>query len=200
MFAAIAAFGVMDKEPPTWLILIYCLSVGAIGMLTARRRPILCVPFISLVLLGAFALYLELRDSYVGDAILREGGVTYISTCGFAILAGISMPLLGAFVGAKNLENSLAAWRLTLGASGAVLLVLTLFLGSGFVETAYYDYVFYPREKAGEGYIMPLRWQDIVARASITCVLVGLVLLSVYLLHSAFRPKATKTSMISPGS
>ena len=190
----------MDKEPPAWLILLCCLSAGAIGMLTARRRPILCVPFISLVLLGAFALHLELRDSYAGDAILREGGVTYISTCGFAILAGISMPLLGAFAGAKNLENSIAAWRLTLGASGAVLLVLTLFLGSGFVETAYYDYIFYPREKAGEGYIMPLRWQDIVARVSIACVLLALVFLSVYLLHSAFRPKTTKTSIISPDS
>ncbi|HKM91066.1 MAG TPA: hypothetical protein VJX29_10660 [Candidatus Acidoferrales bacterium] len=200
MIAAIAALEVMDKEPPVWLLLLYCLATGAIGMLAARRRPILCVLFISLILLGALPLYLELRDSNVGEAILSEGGVTYLSTCGFAILAGIGMPLLGAYVGAKNLVNSIAAWRWTLGASGALLLGLTLFVGSGFVETAYYDYVFYPREKAGEGYIMPLRWQDIVAEVSIACALIALLLLSVYLLRSSLRPKATRISNIPANS
>jgi hypothetical protein len=74
MLAAIAAFKVMDKEPPAWLIPLYRLSAGAIGMLTARRRPILCVPFISLVLLGGFALYLELRD-HMWEMRFSEKGV-----------------------------------------------------------------------------------------------------------------------------
>jgi hypothetical protein len=60
-----------------------------------------------------------------------------------------------------------------LDASGAVILSLTLFIGSGFVETAYHNYILYPGEKADEGYIMPLRWQDIVAELSIACVLIG---------------------------
>jgi hypothetical protein len=200
MFPVLAAFEVMDKEPPAWLILLSFLSTGAVGMLVARRRPILCLPFISVVLLGAFAIYLELRDPYVGDAILSEGGLTYIVSCGFAILAGIGMPLLGAFVGARKIERDMTAWRWTLGASGAVIAGLTLFTGSGFVESAYYNYIFYPREKAGEGYIMPLRWQDIVAELSIACVLIGLLLLSAYLLHSALRLKTHNSGEISEQS
>lgn len=192
MFAAITVFEVMDKEPPLWLFPLYSLSMGATGMLLARRRPILCSPFIALVLVGVFALYLELRDTFVGEAILREGGFAYIASCGFAILAGIGMPLFSAFAKGEDFK-SMAAWRWTLGASGAVILGLTLFVASGFVEAAYYAYIFYPREKAGEGYIMPLRWQDIVAELSIACVLIGLLLLSIYLMRCALRPKVAET-------
>lgn len=187
MVFAIAAFEVMDKEPPVWLIFLCFFALGVVGMLLARHRPILCAPLIALVLLGAFALYLEFSEPYVGDAILREGGFIYISVCGLAIVAGIIMPLIGALVGTKNLEKSLAAWRWTLGVSGAVLLGLTVFAASGFVRVAYYNYIFLPKEKAEEHYIMPLRWQDIVAEISIACVLISLLLLSTYLLLSALR-------------
>jgi hypothetical protein len=189
MLASVAVFEVMDKEPPLWLISLYFLSLGAAGMLSARRRPVLCAPFIAAILVGAFALYLELRDPSVGNAILRERGFAYVAACGCALVAGIGMPLLGAFVGARHLENSLVFWRPALGTSGALLLGLTLFVGSGFVRTAYYNYILWPREKAEDHYIMPLRWQDIVAEASIACVLVGLLLLSAYLLRSGFRPQ-----------
>jgi len=187
MIIADIIFEVTDKEPTLWLFLLYSLSIGAAGMLVARRRPILCIPAISLVLLGAFALALELGDPYVGVAILHEGGLPYVSGYGLAVLAGVSMPVLGAFVGAKHLEKRMAAWRWTLGASGAALLGLTFFVGSGFMRTAYYEYIFWPKEKAGEGYIMPLRWQDIVANLSIGCALVGLIYLSSYLLRAAAR-------------
>jgi hypothetical protein len=187
MSLALAAFEVMDKEAPLWLIVLASFSTGAIGMLAARRRPILSALFVTVVLLGAFALYLELSDAFVGESIVKEGGFAYLGGCGIAILAGIGMPLLGAFAGTNRLQQSAAPWRCTSGISGAVLLGLTLFMGSGFVQTAYYDYIFYPKEKAGEGYIMPLRWQDIVAELSIACVLIGLLLLSTYLLRSAFR-------------
>jgi hypothetical protein len=130
---------------------------------------------------------LELSDSFGGESIVKEGGFAYLGGCGIAILAGIWMPLLGAFAGTNKLLQSAAAWRWTSGVSGAVLLGLTLFMGSAFAESAYYDYIFYPKEKVGEGYIMPLRWQDIVARVSIACVLIGLLLLWTYLLRSAFR-------------
>jgi hypothetical protein len=200
MLAAMAVLEVMDKEPPLWLFLLYSFSLGATGMLLARRRPILCSPFIALVLVGVFALYLELRDAFVGEAILREGGFAYIASCGFAILAGIGMPLFGAFVRGENVKKSMAAWRWTLGASGAVILGLSLFVASGFVEAACYAYIFYPGEKAGEGYIMPLRGQDIVAELSIACVLIGLLLLPVYLLRSAFRPKVAETLKSSANS
>jgi hypothetical protein len=189
MPVALAAFEVMDKEPPLWLISLGCFGAGAIGMLAARRRPVLCAPFVAVVLLVAFALYLELRDPFVGPSIVREGGFAYLAGCGVALLAGVGMPLFGAFAGAREPEQSAVVWRWTSGVSGAVLLGLTLFVGSGFVEAAYYSYIFYPKEKAGEGYIMPLRWQDIVAEVSIASVLIGLFLLSTYLLRSALRSR-----------
>jgi hypothetical protein len=200
MSVALAALEVMDKEPPLWFVLFGFVSIGTIGMLAARRRPILCGPFIAAVLLGAFALYSESSIPYVGESIIREGGFVYLAGCGVAILAGIGMPLFGAFAGATKLGESAAGWRWISGAAGGALLGLTLLVGSGFVESAYNDYIFYPIEKAGEGYIMPLRWQDIVAELSIAFVLIGLFLLSVYLMHSALRPKATKTLRISANS
>ena len=68
-----------------------------------------------------------------------------------------------------------------------MLLGLTLFVVLGFVESLYYDYIFYPRVKAEDHYIMPLRWQDITAESLIACTLVALLLLSTYLVRSAFR-------------
>jgi hypothetical protein len=64
---------------------------------------------------------------------------------------------------------------------------LTLFTVSGFAKTAYYNYIVFPRVKAEDHYIMPLRWQDIVAEVSIACILIALLFLSVHLLRSAFR-------------
>jgi hypothetical protein len=154
--------------------------------------------FCHCALLGAFALYLELSDSFVGESIVKEGGFAYLGGCGIAILAGIGMPLLGAFAGTNRVQQSAAAWRWSSGVSGAVLLGLTLFMGSGFVKTVYYDYVFYPKEKAGEGYIMPLRSQDIVAELSIACILIGLLLLSTYLLRSAFRRQKNTEIAVNP--
>jgi hypothetical protein len=198
MALGLVAYEVMDKEPPLWLISLCSFSIGAIGMLLARRRPLFCAPFIVVVLLGAFPLYSELTDPFVGPAILKEGGVAYVGRCGIAILSGIGMPILGAFLGTKKLDQTIVAWRWASGISGAVLLGLTLFVGYGFVEAAYYDYILFPIQKAREGYIMPLRWQDIVAEVSIACVLIGLLVLSTYLLLSAVQRQKNNKIAASP--
>jgi hypothetical protein len=62
-----------------------------------------------------------LSDSFVGESIVKEGGFAYLGGCGIAILAGIGMPLLGAFAGTNRVQQSAAAWRWTSGVSGAVL-------------------------------------------------------------------------------
>jgi hypothetical protein len=189
MLAALALCGeVIDRDPSLSLLFLYVLGVGATGMLLARRRPILCLPFISLVLLAAFALYLKLSDSF--KAILSEGGSGYILSWGFAILAGIAMPTLGASVGARKLEKGARVWRLTLGSSGTALLGLTVFFWYGFVRTAYNYYVVLPRIKAAHRYIMimpPWRWQDIATDVASASVLFAFLLLSVHLLRSALR-------------
>jgi len=68
---------------------------------------------------------------------------------------------------------------------------------SGYVESLYYDYIFYPRVKAQDHYIMPLRWQDITAESLIACALVALLLLSAYLLRSAFRRQEKNENLVS---
>jgi len=185
----LAALEVMDKEPPLWLISLGCFSIGAIGMLSARRRPVLCVPCIALVLLATLALYWEFSDSYVGRSIVQEAGFGYLAGTAVSLLAGILMPLFGALAGENQLERSAPAWRWISGVSGAVLLCLTLVLCSGWLQELYYNYILFPKIKADDGYIMPLRRQDIAAHFLIASVLSGLLLLSSYLLRSAFRPK-----------
>ena len=147
MSFVLAAFEVMDKEPPL-PYLSRLVQHGRYWNVVSTSPPQYSPHYsVTVVLLGAFALYLELSDPSVGEAIVKEGGFAYLGGCGIAILAGIGMPLLGAFVGANKLQQSAAAWRWTAGVSGAAPFGLTLFMGSAFVESAYYDYIFYPKRK-----------------------------------------------------
>ena len=187
----------MDKEPPLWFIYLASFATGAVGMLVARRRPILSALFVTVILLGAFALYLEWSDPFVRESIVKEAGITYLGGSVAALLAGIGLPLFGALAGSKKLRQSGPAWCWASGVSGGVLLGLTLFMCSGYVESLYYDYIFYPRVKAQDHYIMPLRWQDITAESLIACALVALLLLSAYLLRSAFRRQEKNENLVS---
>ena len=187
---------VLERDPQLWLLALYTLSTGAIGMLSARRRPILSAVFISFVLLGAFAVYLEVRDSHARDSILRLS--SYISGSALAILVGISMSVLGALVGAKKVDKGMQAWRWTLGGSGIALLGLTLFAISEFARTIYYPYFFIGKKYGLIARFLEMGWQDILGEVSIACVLIGLLLLATYLLRSAFRPE--KNSEIAVNS
>ena len=194
---ALAALEVMDKEPPLSFIFLASFATGAVGMLVARRRPILSAFFVTVILLGAFALYLDWSDSFVRQSIIKEVGIAHLGGSLAAILAGIGLPVFGALAGSKNLSQSAPTWRWASGVSGGVLLGLTLFMCSAFVESLYYDYIFYPREKAEDHYIMPLRWQDITAESLIACALIALLLLSTYLLRSAFRHQKTTENVVN---
>jgi Na+-driven multidrug efflux pump len=164
-------------------------------MFLARRRPILSALFISFVLLSAFAVYLEVRDSHAGDSILRMIG--YVSGSALAILAGIGMPVLGALVGAKKVDEAREAWRWTLGGSGTVLLGLTLYAISEFARNVYRGYFDNPRIRQSHHYFFPMQWQDILAELPIACVLIALLFFATYLLLSALRPKPTSKIAVS---
>jgi hypothetical protein len=118
---------VVERDPQLLSLALYTLSTGGLGMLLARRRPVLSALFISFVLLSAFAVYLEVRACYVGESILRMSG--YISGSALVILVGISLSVLGALVGAQKVDERTRAWRWTSGLSGIALLGLTLFAG-----------------------------------------------------------------------
>jgi hypothetical protein len=131
-----------------------------------------------------------------GDAIVKESGFAYLGGSVTAILTGIGLPLFGAFAGSKRLRESAPSWRWTSGVSGGVLLGLTIFMCSAFAESLYYNYIFYPRIKAQDHFIMPLRWQDITAESGIVCALVALLFLSTYLLRSAFRRQERNENVV----
>ena len=172
MFGCIAFCGpewTWQPDPPLWLLALYTLSIGAIGMLTARRRPILSAVFILFVLLSALDVYLELRDSYAEGSTLRVAG--YASGSALAIMAGISISVLGALVGARKVHKSMEAWRWTSGGSGIALLGLTLFAASKVARTTYYEYfggkkyAFIGRFAYGHN-AFGMRWQGTLAELS----------------------------------
>lgn len=46
----LAALEVMDKELPLWFIFLAFLTTGTVGMLVARRRPLLSALFVTVIL------------------------------------------------------------------------------------------------------------------------------------------------------
>jgi hypothetical protein len=189
MIIAVIFLETMDKEPVLALVLLFFLSIGGAGMVLGRRRPLLCVPFLAVVVVMGYLGLLELNDEFVGPSIRREGGLVYVGLFYFAILAGTAMPLVGAVIGAGRSANGITPWRWISGAVGLPLMGLTSYMWYGYVKNAYYAYYLWPIEKAEDHYIMPLRWQHIVAQVTLTSVLIGLSVSSIYLLRSAFRPK-----------
>jgi hypothetical protein len=189
MIIAVIFLETMDKEPVLALVLLFFLSIGGAGMVLGRRRPLLCVPFLAVVVVMGYLGLLELNDEFVGPSIRREGGLLYVGLFYFAILAGTAMPLVGAVIGARRSANGITPWRWISGAVGLPLMGLTSYMWYGYVKNAYYAYYLWPIEKAEDHYIMPLRWQHIVAQVTLTSVLIGLSVSSIYLLRSAFRPK-----------
>jgi hypothetical protein len=189
MIIAVIFLETMDKEPVLALVLLFFLSIGGAGMVLGRRRPLLCVPFLAVVVVMGYLGLLELNDEFVGPSIRREGGLLYVGLFYFAILAGTAMPLVGAVIGARRSANGITPWRWISGAVGLPLMGLTSYMWYGYVKNAYYAYCLWPIEKAEDHYIMPLRWQHIVAQVTLTSVLIGLSVSSIYLLRSAFRPK-----------
>jgi hypothetical protein len=174
------------RNPELWVLALYTLSTGAIGMILARRRPILSTLFASFVLLSAFAVYLEVRDSHAGDSVLRMSG--YVAGSALSILVGIGMSVLGALVGAKKVNEGMGAWRWTSGGSGTVMLGLTLYAIAEFARNLYREYFYFARINH---YSFPMRWQDILEEAPTACVLIAILFLATYLLRSAFRPERT---------
>ncbi len=187
MAIAFIFFEAMDKVPALAVILLFFLSIGGAGLVMGRRHPLLCLPFLTIVVTIGYLGLLELND--IGPSIRAEGGFAYVGLSYFAILAGVIMPVVGAVIGARRKPNSTRPWRFISGLVGLPLLGLTAYMGYGQAKANYYEYYLWPIEKAEEHYIMPLHWKDIVAQMTIWSVLVALLITSIYLLRSAFRPE-----------
>ena len=74
----LALLEVMDKEPPLPWIWFSSLVLGGIGFWSTRRWIWPAMPVIAYLALGIWAADGEIRDPYVGPAILEEAGRGYI--------------------------------------------------------------------------------------------------------------------------
>jgi hypothetical protein len=99
-------FEVMDKEPPLVLGFILYGGLGLTGYLLSRRRwwwGLLALPVIAVF---AWIDTSELRDPYVGPAILREAGYTYVVGWYTVMVAGFALPIVSAVLKKASSKGS----------------------------------------------------------------------------------------------
>ena len=86
---------VMDKEPAAIWLLGWGIGLGLVAWLAIRWNRWLSILFAPLAILALLGLTSEIRDSYVGPAILHEAGYSYVAS---GWLAGV-LPLIGCLAG-----------------------------------------------------------------------------------------------------
>ncbi len=96
-FPATAFAEVMDKEPSAWEVLAWGAIGGALAYLAARYRPWLLLLVLPLPLFFLFGVASELRDPFVGPAIIAEAGPSYVFFFSAAVIF-IAVALLLGFV------------------------------------------------------------------------------------------------------
>ena len=69
---------VMDKESSSLAVWLWATVPAVLGFLAARYRPRLLLFVLPLPTLFFIAHLLEVRDPYVGPAIAREAGISYL--------------------------------------------------------------------------------------------------------------------------
>jgi hypothetical protein len=91
-------FEVMDKEWPLLWVLVVFLGIGFFGMLVCRKRPLLWFVIVPVLVLFAVGHVSELNDPFVGPAIVREAGRSYVVLSYLSICAGVVLPSLGVYL------------------------------------------------------------------------------------------------------
>lgn len=93
----ILLFEVMDKELPLEFIWLFFPIAGIVGFLLARKHPAFLFLVFPFVFLFAFLHISELNAPFVGEAIIREAGYSYVVQSYIAIFIGTVLPFLGVF-------------------------------------------------------------------------------------------------------
>jgi len=88
---------VMDKEPGAVALWLQALLFGTAGYLAGRYRPRWLLLVVILTGLALWNWVSELRDPFVGAAMRREAGSTYIPL-GYASFAGIVLASIAGWV------------------------------------------------------------------------------------------------------
>ena len=92
---------VMDKEPPALELLAFGLVVAGVAFAACRWSRWLLIVFLPLSIFVGIGLTSEVRDQYVGPAILAEAGWSYV------ILAYLASVLPGG----ASLAGAALQWR-----------------------------------------------------------------------------------------
>lgn len=91
-------FEVMDKEWPLWFVLLVYGVVGLVGFLLCRKRRRLIYFVLPVSILIAINQTLELNDRFVGAAIVKQAGLSYVVASYAAMAFSILCPVLGVFL------------------------------------------------------------------------------------------------------
>jgi len=85
----------MDKEPSLALIWVWGSTGAALGFIAARFKPWLLLFVLPVPLFLLFFIISEVRNPFVGPAILREAGSFYVASAYGLALAAIVFALAG---------------------------------------------------------------------------------------------------------
>jgi hypothetical protein len=97
---------VMDKEPTLPELFLIPVIVGVFTFLLIRWSRWFFFPAFLLSFLLGWAVTSEVRDPYVGPAIVREAGYYYIWCAYVAASTPAVLALLGLIFSRKHLRNS----------------------------------------------------------------------------------------------
>ena len=85
---------VADKEPSVGGMWAWALTVNVVALLLEMLRPRLGLIVVPFAALSAWTTHMELSDPYVGPAILRELGPSYIKMSYMSIAVELLGPML----------------------------------------------------------------------------------------------------------
>jgi hypothetical protein len=95
--AALIVFEVMDKEPSLFGLALWYGVLCALAYLASRIRwwlGLLLLPVIGIS--GFFGNIAEVRDPFIGPAILQEAGKRYVTLSYAMLLTAIAFPIIAA--------------------------------------------------------------------------------------------------------
>lgn len=154
------------------LIALYAMVVVATeAVIASNLRPEIWQAFTSNLL--------------VAGAVFGSGWTSLDSLKLSVIIATATFVLRLSVAMASLRVSSVVVSRFAAGLVGGTLLLETLFTAYSSGRSMYYDYYFYPMVK--DGYVMPLRWQDITFLVVYWFGAITLLYLSYRLLKYALR-------------
>jgi len=95
-------FEVMDKEASLLEIWTESLVLGVGGFFLAKYRYWLLLPVLGVALLIAWGQTSELLDPFIGTAVIKEAGKTYVVQSCVAMAISLLGPTIGGIVGRQK--------------------------------------------------------------------------------------------------